>query len=111
MNLPVGVLALGLAALLLPLRNRLGMGSLFGSLLLFGAFFRWATRNPDRALIDLRLFRGKVFSTAADTQFTANGISFAGQMLIPIFLIRVAGRTPSAAGLLLAPLGLGMMCG
>jgi MFS family permease len=40
-----------------------------------------------------------------------NGISFCGQMLIPVFLIRVAGRSPSATGLLLAPLGLGMMCG
>jgi MFS family permease len=32
-------------------------------------------------------------------------------MLIPIFLIGAAGRSPSATGLLLAPLGLGMMCG
>jgi predicted MFS family arabinose efflux permease len=57
------------------------------------------------------LFKGKVFSASAVTQFMANGISFAGQMLIPIFLIRVGGHSPSTTGLLLAPLGLGMMCG
>jgi predicted MFS family arabinose efflux permease len=31
-------------------------------------------------------------------------------MLIPIYLIRACGRTPSATGWLLAPLGLGMIC-
>jgi hypothetical protein len=40
----------------------------------------------------------------------ANGIAFAGQMLIPIYLIRACGLSPSATGWLLAPLGLGMMC-
>ena len=45
------------------------------------------------------------------TQFMSNGILFAGQMLIPIFLIRAGGRSPSATGLLLAPLDLGMLCG
>jgi EmrB/QacA subfamily drug resistance transporter len=93
------------------IRDRIGLVSLVGSLLLLVAFFRWARRNKDKALIDLRLFKGKVFSASAVTQFMANGISFAGQMLIPIFLLRVGGRSPSATGLLLAPLGLGMMCG
>lgn len=41
----------------------------------------------------------------------AHGVTFTGQMLIPFFLTRVAGQSPSATGLLLAPLGLGMMCG
>ena len=93
------------------LRDRVGIGSLAGSILFLIAFLGWATRRGDRALIDLRLFRGKAFSASAVTQFLATGISFTGQMLIPIFLIRVAGRSPSATGLLLAPLGLGMMCG
>jgi hypothetical protein len=93
------------------IRDRIGIVSLVGSILLLVAFFRWATRRKDKALIDLRLFKGKVFSASAVTQFMSNGISFAGQMLISIFLIRVGGRSPSATGLLLAPLGLGMMCG
>jgi predicted MFS family arabinose efflux permease len=64
----------------------------------------------DRALIDLQLFRSKTFSASVVTQFLSNGISFAGMMLIPIYLIRACGRTPSATGWLLAPLGLGMIC-
>lgn len=90
---------------------QLGIVSLVSSILLLVAFFRWAARKKDKALIDLRLFKGKVLSASAATQFMVNGISYAGQMLIPIFLIRVGGLSPSATGLLLAPLGLGMMCG
>jgi EmrB/QacA subfamily drug resistance transporter len=92
-------------------RDRIGLAALLGSVVALVAFFRWATRNKAKALIDLRLFKDKVFSASAATQFMVNGISYAGQMLIPIFLIRVGGRSASATGLLLAPLGLGMMCG
>jgi EmrB/QacA subfamily drug resistance transporter len=93
------------------IRNRIGIASLAGSTFLLVAFSAWATRNWDRALIDLRLFKQKAYSASAATQFMANGTLFAGQMLIPVFLIRVAGRSPSSSGLLLLPLGLGMMFG
>ncbi len=84
--------------------------ALFAAGLVMIALFLWtARRKGDAALIDLRLFRGKVFSTAAVTQFLSNGGMFAGQMLIPAFLIRACGRTPGEMGWMLAPLGLGMM--
>lgn len=74
------------------------------------ALFLWtARRKGDDALIDLRLFKGRVFSTAAITQFLSNGGMFAGQMLIPAFLIQACGRTPGEMGWMLAPLGIGMM--
>ena len=91
------------------LRERIGLAALLASVILLTFFFRMAGRKGDRALIDLRLFRSKTFSAAATTQFMANGISFAGQMLIPIYLIRAGGQSPSATGWLLAPLGLGMI--
>jgi MFS family permease len=73
--------------------------------------FLWTARGKgDVALIDLRLFRGEVFSTAAVVQFLANGVVFAGQMLMPIYLIQACGRSPGEVGLLLAPLGIGMLC-
>jgi EmrB/QacA subfamily drug resistance transporter len=93
------------------IRDRDGLVILAASMLLFVAFFKWATKKGEKAIVDLRLFKCKVFSASVMTQFMTNGISFCGQMLIPVFLIRVAGRSPSATGLLLAPLGLGMMCG
>jgi predicted MFS family arabinose efflux permease len=92
------------------LGERIGLVTLIVSIVLLATFFRTATNKGDNALIDLRLFKGKIFSASVITQFMANGISFAGQMLIPIYLIRACGRSPSATGWLLAPLGLGMMC-
>jgi MFS family permease len=92
------------------LNERMGLVTLIVSMVLLAFFFRMAVRKGDRALIDLQLFKGKTFSASAGTQFMSNGISFAGQMLIPIYLIRACGKSPSATGWLLAPLGIGMIC-
>jgi MFS family permease len=92
------------------LREGRGLASLLVSLILLAAFFKLAIRKRDRALVDLQLFKSKTFSASAITQFMSNGISFAGQMLIPIYLIRAGGKSPSETGWLLAPLGLGMIC-
>jgi EmrB/QacA subfamily drug resistance transporter len=92
------------------LSERIGLVALLVSVALLAVFLRMAFRKGDRALIDLKLFQSKTFSASVVTQFLANGISFAGQMLIPIYLIRACGRSPSATGWLLAPLGLGMIC-
>jgi MFS family permease len=89
------------------LGDRAGLGALIVSIALLATFFSTSAKKGDRALIDLRLFKGKVFSASVVTQFMANGIAFAGQMLIPIYLIRACGLSPSATGWLLAPLGLG----
>ena len=92
------------------LGERVGLAALLLSTVLLALFFRMAVRKGDRALIDVQLFKSKTFSASAVTQFMSNGISFAGQMLIPIYLIRACGQTPSATGWLLAPLGVGMIC-
>ncbi|KDE37346.1 DSBA oxidoreductase [Kosakonia radicincitans UMEnt01/12] len=87
----------------------LGRSVFLAGILMIAAFLWWARRKGDHALVDLRLFRNKVFSTAAVTQFLSNGALFAGQMLIPAFLIQACGRAPTEMGWMLAPLGLGMM--
>jgi EmrB/QacA subfamily drug resistance transporter len=92
------------------LGGRIGLTSLLVSIVLLALFFRMAIRKGHRALIDLQLFKSRTFSASATTQFMSNGISFAGQMLIPIYLIRACGQSPSATGWLLAPLGVGMIC-
>src|ERR1700688_3900659 len=92
------------------LGKRTGLATLLISIVLLAAFFRMAIRKGDKALIDLQLFKSRTFSASATTQFMSNGISFAGQMLIPIYLIRACGQSPSATGWLLAPLGVGMIC-
>jgi predicted MFS family arabinose efflux permease len=86
-----------------------GLAALALSALLFVAFLWWARRKKDAAIIDLRLFKDATFSAAVTVQFLSQGVSFAGQMLIPVFLTRAGGLSPSATGLLLAAQGLGMM--
>jgi EmrB/QacA subfamily drug resistance transporter len=82
----------------------------FGLGIAMMAVFLWsARRKGSDALVDLSLFKAKVFSTAAITQFLSNGGMFAGQMLIPAFLIAGCGRTPGEMGWMLAPQGIGMM--
>src|ERR1700733_7386048 len=90
--------------------ERIGQITVALSVVLFAMFFKMAIRKGDRALIDLRLFKGRTFFDSTVTTFISNGISFAGQMLIPIYLISACGRSPSATGWLLAPLGVGMIC-
>ena len=89
--------------------HTVGRAIFSAGIVLIAAFLWTAQRQGDDALIDLRLFKGKVFSTAAVTQFLSNGGMFAGQMLIPVFLIRACGRAPAEMGWMLAPLGVGMM--
>ncbi|WP_321818951.1 MULTISPECIES: DHA2 family efflux MFS transporter permease subunit [unclassified Burkholderia] len=86
-----------------------GIAAIAGSVLLLAAFLRVQLRKGERALIDLALFRSRVFGAAAATQFLSNGAIYAGQMLIPVFLIEACGRSPGEMGWLLAPLGLGML--
>ena len=86
-----------------------GRGALAGAAALLAAFLWTAKRKGDRALIDLRLFKGKVFSASVITQFLSNGQLFAGQMLIPVYLIQACGRSPGEMGWLLLPIGFGMM--
>lgn len=105
----------GIALLLYGLDNldgaapRAGRLALLAGALLLGAFVRHALHKQAAALIDLRLFTNRVFSAATATQFLSNGASYAGQMLVPLFLIGSRGIPPARAGWILAPMGLGMM--
>lgn len=90
--------------------TQVGLTLFLLSLALFAAFLWTSFRNGRKALLDLGLFRSLLFSLGASAQFLSNGITFAGQMLIPLYLIDVAGRSPAEMGWLMAPLGLGMLC-
>ena len=92
------------------LNQPIGAAALAVSIVMFALFYRNAKAKGDGALIDLRLLRSKAFSASIAAMFMINGVAFAGQMLIPIYLVRACGLSPSQTGWLLAPLGLGMMC-
>jgi len=103
----------GLVCLLYGLEHAtqlLGGTVLLGGLVLIAAFILHALRQGETALVDLRLFAIPVFAAATRTQFLSNGATFAGQLLVPLFLISGCALAPTQAGWLLAPMGLGMLC-
>jgi EmrB/QacA subfamily drug resistance transporter len=83
---------------------------LAAAFVLLAAFLRHGIRRGRAALIDVQLFRHPTFSAAASTQFLTNALSYGGQLLLPLYLLTVRSQSPSSTGLLLAPVGLGMMC-
>lgn len=89
--------------------DRVGQLCLGSGIIMMAAFIRGALRKGPDALLDLHLFRGDIFPVAAQSQFLQNGVVYAAQMLLPLYLIRACGRTPGDVGFLLLPLGLGML--
>ncbi|MDD5361955.1 MAG: DHA2 family efflux MFS transporter permease subunit [Ignavibacteria bacterium] len=77
---------------------------------LSGAFIRYELRIATRALIDIGLFKNKDFSIAAVTQFLSNGIMYAGQFIVPLYLINECGLNGSQTGWILSSMGIGMLC-
>ncbi len=86
-----------------------GNGFLILGILLLIVFVMHARRKKEAALIDLKLFKNKIFTTAAVAQFITNGSMYASQFLIPLYLIQGCGLTPEKVGWMLAPTGIGMM--
>jgi len=141
-NLPIGILAVALAAFLLPndqaaiqkrpfdlpgflvmspglgcllygleqASHKKGTAALLVGLVLLAAFIRQAIPKGGAALIDLRLFRNPTFASSALTQFLSNGQVYAGQFLVPLYLITGCGLSAGRAGWLLAAMGIGMLC-
>lgn len=87
-----------------------GSAFLVAGAALVGAFIWHARRQKSNALIDLELFKIRIFFIGTMTQFFSNGIIYSGQFLIPLYLITGCGMSASEAGWILAPMGLGMMC-
>jgi EmrB/QacA subfamily drug resistance transporter len=76
---------------------------------LFAGFVGNAIRRPAIALIDLRLFKNRVYSGAMATMFLMIVAVFGAMLLMPLYLQSVRGESALTTGLLLAPQGLGAM--
>ena len=77
---------------------------------LIAGFVLHAGRRRERALIDISLFRSKTFAASATTQFLSNSGAFAGQMVIPLYLITGCHMPTAEVGWMFTPLGAGMLC-
>jgi len=87
-----------------------GLSFLILGVILIGTFLLLARSKKEKALINIQLFRIRTFSVAATTQFLSSGIVYAGQFLVPLYLISGAGLSPARAGWVLSTMGIGMLC-
>jgi EmrB/QacA subfamily drug resistance transporter len=79
-------------------------------LALIAAFVVHALRAPD-PLVEVRLFRGRGFSAAAATIFIVGIALFGAMILLPLYYQVARGESALAAGLLVAPQGIGAALG
>ena len=60
-------------------------------------------------LLDVRLYRRPTFASASAVMFALGGAVFGGMILFPLYLQQVRGLSAFETGLLLAPMGVGMI--
>ncbi|HET9655101.1 MAG TPA: MDR family MFS transporter [Kineosporiaceae bacterium] len=68
-------------------------------------------RYGEEALLPLRLFKGKTFGIGSILNFMVGMGMFGGMAALPLYMQIVKGYSPTAAGLLLLPLVMGIMSG
>ncbi|GIF48275.1 EmrB/QacA subfamily drug resistance transporter [Asanoa ferruginea] len=66
----------------------------------------WKSRNP---LVDVRLFRLRSFTTSNALLFLSGFALYGAMLLVPLYFQQVRGQSALAAGLLLAPQGVGAL--
>ncbi|WP_055712872.1 MDR family MFS transporter [Streptomyces torulosus] len=86
------------------------LGVLLAGLALVAGFCVHSARSAD-PLLDVRLFRSRVFSTSS-ALILLHGVAIYGTLFVlPLYYTRVLGHDSSTTGWLLAPQGLGMLIG
>lgn len=87
-----------------------GLCALAVSMILARQFLQHARKYGAKALVDIHLFQIRTFSVATSTQFLTNGIIYAAQFLMPLFLMKGCGLDATQTGWVLSAMGIGMLC-
>ncbi|MBC6460987.1 DHA2 family efflux MFS transporter permease subunit [Actinomadura sp. HBU206391] len=115
-TLGLALLSPGLAALVYglseagngsPLTGVRVLGSVGAGVVLLCLFCAHALRKADGPLLDLRIFRDRGFTTALAAMFVYSGAVFGLTVLLPLYFQIAQGESPTRAGLLVAPFGIG----
>jgi EmrB/QacA subfamily drug resistance transporter len=72
-------------------------------------FVRHALHSAGEPIVDLRLFRRRSFSASSGFLFLSGLALYGAMLLLPLYYQELRGQSALAAGLLLAPQGLGML--
>ncbi|HLN18439.1 MAG TPA: MDR family MFS transporter [Acidimicrobiales bacterium] len=82
---------------------------LLTGVVLAGAFVAHALRSAN-PLLDMRLFNNRSYALANTVTFIIGAVLFGVMFLLPLYYQVVRGQSPLAAGLLMAPQGIGAAC-
>src|SRR4051794_1630968 len=85
------------------------IGPIIVGAIMLAAFIRHALFHARNPLIDLRLFKNRVFTVSTITLVLVVISVFGGMLLLPLYLQVVRGESAMDTGLLLAPQGFGAM--
>jgi len=86
---------------------RVWLSMLVGVLLMLT--FVWHAFRPEHPLLDLRLFKNRNLTVTTITMFMFAAAFFGGLLLVPTYFQEIRGESTLAAGLLIAPQGIGAM--
>ena len=75
------------------------------------ALFVWRSLRSKNPILDLSLFKNRVFSTANGALFFLGAAFLSTVAFLPLFMINVVGVSATSAGLSLVPLSLGVVFG
>jgi len=94
--------------------TRLAGGEVFGLLVMGAGFFGlflWRERRAAQPLVDLSLFKGRVFTLGNAAVFILGGVFMSPMVFLPLYMMRVQGVSETAAGLAMVPMVLGILVG
>ncbi len=104
------VLGLQLDRTVYPWDGPLTLG-MFAAAFVFGVAFVFRSLSSSSPVLDVRLFRNRVFATANLGAFFLGAVFLSTIIFLPLFMVNVVGVSATRAGLSLIPLSMGAVAG
>src|ERR1039457_1786736 len=73
------------------------------------AVFCWHALRVERPLLDIRLYKNRIFAAASVTTFALGAALFGAMILVPLYYQEVRHESLIVTGMLVGPQGLGML--
>ncbi|MFD0688461.1 MDR family MFS transporter [Actinomadura fibrosa] len=83
------------------------LGCLVGGAVLLTAFVLYSARRGEASVIDVRLYRNRVFANASVITLLLGMGMYGAMLLVPLYYQVVRGESPLTTGLLVVPMGFG----